>query len=134
MNNIPGLKSFITNRRNSLSSQLTAYGCITGMDGSEPEKIESDSYRMEIYPNPCSGHVKFIPPLAGQSLKFKAGEMQLTVFDMYGNEVYSQTLNPVYSKAGMEHGTLNFDLPGGIYFLQVKSENKISTQKLIISR
>ncbi|MFH0866443.1 MAG: CotH kinase family protein [Bacteroidota bacterium] len=105
---IPGLKSFITKRRNSLASQLAAEGCFLGVNdiGNEPV--------FEFFPNPCSDVV---------CVRSEFQDLQLRIFDMLGNVVYKKTLN-------FKHETLNLNLPNGLYFLQVYNNSSFQTQMM----
>ena len=50
----------------------------------------------------------------------------MEIFNVLGEKVYQQTLN-------YQNETLNLNLPGGMYFYQVKDNKQfISTGKLII--
>ncbi|MFH2141706.1 MAG: CotH kinase family protein [Bacteroidota bacterium] len=108
---IPGLKSFITKRRNSLASQLAAYGCFL-----EVNDISEEPF-FEINPNPCSNYI---------IIRSSVDDLHLKIFDVLGNVVFEKTLNS-------KHETLNLDLPSGMCFYQAR-DNKIiiSSGKLIV--
>jgi Zn-dependent metalloprotease len=80
-----------------------------------------------IQPNPSQGYfaVGFISPTPLQNA-------QLTVMDILGNVVYKELLN-VPSGASVR----NIDMQGfnsGIYFLRIQQDNKLVTQKLMITK
>ena len=102
MNNIPGLKSFITNRRSSLISQLAANGCFVG-----EEELAESSRSLQVYPNPNSG--KFNLKISGfENLKME----KLKIYNVLGEEVYSKQLTT-------SNEQLSTNLPSGIYFLKI---------------
>ncbi|MFA4851161.1 MAG: CotH kinase family protein [Bacteroidales bacterium] len=70
-----------------------------------------------IYPNPTNGTVSLYSTVSG---------LQLKIFDVLGNIIFQKTLNS-------KHETLNFNLPGGMYFYQLKNEQQvIKNGKIII--
>ena len=71
-----------------------------------------------IFPNPSEG--KFI-------LNSETDKGEISISNIAGQKVYLSTINN-------QSSTINLDLPNGIYFLQLKTEQGITTQKLIINK
>lgn len=108
---IPGLKSFITKRRNSLTAELAAYGCYLGVN-----EISEIPF-LNIYPNPASNSLTI-------SLSEKLNAV-LKITDVFGREVLSSAIND-------SQITIQIDLPNGFYFLSVTSNNFSITNKIEI--
>lgn len=100
-NNIPGLKSFITNRRNSIISQLAANGCFVG----EKESMIQDS-GFRIFPNPNNG---IFTVIAGE-----AEPSPLTIYNVFGEMVFQSTVSH-------QPSAITSNLPAGMYILRVGS-------------
>jgi spore coat protein CotH len=114
MGNIPGLKSFITNRRNSLLAQLAANGCFVNVDEA-PGLVQSVS----VYPNPTTS-----------SITLESGNgnpiQSVTVYNYDGREVKS--INNLHSSI------CNIDLQSlsvGIYFLDCYTQNGSEKLKVV---
>lgn len=107
----PGLKSFITNRRNSLAQQLSSF-CTVGIDEGNEEIYNN------IYPNPTVNQVIF-----NNNLEMK----YYFITDITGKTC--QTGNLQNGKNAINLSTL----PKGIYFFNVQSGNigVTKTEKLI---
>jgi hypothetical protein len=74
-----------------------------------------------VYPNPSNDGVF--------TLETKAESSEISVINILGAQVASQS-----SKEGEEKIKLNLSaLPAGTYFVRIKSGNKVSSQKLVIS-
>ena len=88
-----------------------------------------------IYPNPSTGqftiylpaNTKPVPPRREQAGNLQGTICGLKIFDLPGNIVFEKTLKS-------KHETLNLDLPDGIYFLQVKSDEMILTKKIVVQK
>ncbi|GIV27412.1 MAG: hypothetical protein KatS3mg027_1226 [Bacteroidia bacterium] len=118
--NIPGLKSFILNRRNSVVSQLAMNGCIMGISEL------SNTYDFQIYPNPCQSEFYISIPD-----DFNYSEFQFTVNDLMGKEVKSTLIKISDEKRVM----VNLgELSSGVYFYSISSfeNNNVSSGKLIL--
>ncbi|TND07631.1 MAG: spore coat protein CotH [Bacteroidetes bacterium] len=76
LGNIPGLKSFITNRHNSLISQLSAYGCWLGINENEQANT------IRSYPNPFSSSCTIELPEG-----WDASSCTLNMHDLSGKDV-----------------------------------------------
>lgn len=110
--NAPGLKSFIANRRASLISQLTSYGCNMGID-------ESSVYALQFAVNPNPNNGKF----SVYGLQFP---VQIQIYNSLGQTIHKQTVNG-------KQETVNINEAGGIYFYQIISNNiPVSSGKLIV--
>jgi len=112
MGNIPGLKSFIANRRTSLISQLTAYGCNMGLN-------ESSIYNLQFTVNPNPNNGTFT--IDGE--KFP---VEIEIYNSLGQVICKQTVNGKLE-------TVTLREAGGIYFYQILSENiTAASGKLVI--
>ncbi|MCC7301357.1 MAG: CotH kinase family protein [Bacteroidia bacterium] len=110
--NFPGLKSFITNRRNSLITSLAAYGCFLGMQDEDVEQ------KFLLAPNPS----------AGQLTIRSAEELIQSV------EISSISGQTVYRLTDIQQREASLDLaalPAGVYYLRINTQ---WVQKLVITR
>jgi hypothetical protein len=107
--NAPGLKSFITNRGNSLSSQLAANGCFVGIN--ETDNINNG---ILIFPNPAQNEIR----VRGTGLIIESIE----IYDMLGQ---LQTINYQLQTGSID---ISFLIPG-MYFLKLTTESGIMTAK-----
>lgn len=103
MGNIPGLKSFIANRRTSLVNQLAAYGCI--MDVNE----QTHELMFQIYPNPITD--KAMLEIADSHSQVTEGTFKL--YDVFGKKVMELPITE--SSLTIDKGNLK----DGIYFFQI---------------
>jgi hypothetical protein len=79
-----------------------------------------DEIKFSVYPNPFSNEFKV------EGLKLKVGDA-IKIVDVYGKEIYLQTFTS--QTLNFKIQTLNFSQ--GVYFLEISSENKKATKKLI---
>lgn len=116
-NNIPGLKSFILNRRNSVITELANNGCLLN--------INENTYlnAFSVFPNPASDYIKITtehPILNNKSyivIKDISGRMIMKINLSYSDKI------PVTS------------LSSGIYFFSLYFENQyIGTKKIVIAQ
>ncbi len=110
--NFPGLKSFITNRRNSLMSSLAPFGCYLGTN----EEVAPDQF--SLFPNPSNGSINLIT----------SGDVigTIEVFGLAGNLLYKTQGN------GGKEISLDLDcLPSGTFLMRI---NQLWVQKFSISR
>lgn len=87
--------------------------------------IRDDSYQFKLYPNPNSGNFSI------ECSYDKASDINLTVFNSLGLEVYTRTYNNVSSN--ILHVGLP-DLPEGIYLVSIHSQYGVQTRRLLITR
>ncbi|MFM2375403.1 MAG: hypothetical protein RLZZ165_500 [Bacteroidota bacterium] len=79
---------------------------------------------LEVFPNPTSERVTIRYALEN------AGEARLALFDLRGNQVWSQTSRP----SGRGIGVLELEMgrfPGGMYMLRMVSGGKVKTMKVV---
>jgi hypothetical protein len=69
---------------------------------------------VKIYPNPSNGKINVVV----------SENATLKITDVLGREIDSYTLNA--------HSVLNLTLSSGLYFIQVKSDSKTSTHKVVV--
>src|SRR6185295_9005078 len=74
--NAPGLKSFITNRGNSLAAQLAANGCWVGVN-----ETAGEEEGIFIYPNPATTDIG----IKSQ----ESGNKSIEIYDVLGKRVYN---------------------------------------------
>lgn len=97
-NDMPGIKSFLTNRRNSVASQLGAYGCTVGISDIQNEMLD-------LYPNPAHDQIR-VDGLNENNCVYE-------IFDLSGRMILTGNLNnsPVIS--------LHAIASEGMYILQM---------------
>jgi len=74
---------------------------------------------INIYPNPTFGNVTI-------DLAKQQNEVQITLYDIYGKLVY---LNNYQDSKKIE---FSFDAPPGVYYLDMKSGERVSRHKIIM--
>lgn len=99
-NNIPGLKSFITNRRNFIQTEIAAYGCNLGVkeNESEPELL--------LWPNPADNKIN----ISGIN---NPSDHSVKIFNVLGEEIYSGIFTNEIDLTGINYS--------GILILEVKN-------------
>lgn len=105
MNNIAGLKSFITNRRASIVSQLAANGCFVG----ENELPVTDN-KLQVYPNPFSSSATIS---FSDDLQNEVNSFNVSLYNLIGEDVFQTSTN--------ENQLMIYrnNLPAGLYLLKV---------------
>jgi len=82
------------------------------------KELSASSLQFTVFPNPASNEIKV---RCFENIK------EININDMYGKQIYhTGVLNPT-----PELRIPTSDFPAGIYFIQVKKENRISVQKFI---
>jgi spore coat protein CotH len=110
--NIPGLKSFLANRRTSVLTELAANGCFMGT-----EEHQAQSSMFQVYPNPNNGQFT----ITGE--KFP---VQVQVYNSLGQMINQTTVNK-------RQEIVTLHQTKGIYFYMIRSDNSVfGTGKLII--
>lgn len=90
------------------------------VSGSEPLSVNSHELKgVMIYPNPASDIVNI-------SLENSYDQVEVTIYDLTGKKVMKQTLNKELLK--VDTSKLNT----GVYFMEISSEGKQATKKLVI--
>lgn len=119
--NIPGIKKFILNRRNSVESQLAANGCLLSVN----ENL--GDYRFAVFPNPADLVIKIT-----MDKSVIQNYIHLELKDITGRVIKTIDFNGVNT----ENIEITVDdLNEGMYFLLLYSNNQhIGTQKIIIAR
>jgi hypothetical protein len=79
---------------------------------------------LEVFPNPTSERVTIRYALEN------AGEARLALFDLRGNQVWSQTSRPAGQGIGVQELEMG-RFPGGIYMLRMVSGGKVKTMKVV---
>lgn len=85
---------------------------VTGMNEIDPGNFIS------VYPNPTAGVIT----ISTENMK---SEYNVSVFDIYGNQIFSDNNSQVIDLSGFSDG---------MYFLQIKASGSIMNQKILISR
>jgi len=108
---IPGIKSFIINRRNSVVNQLAINNCIMSI-------ADNNAFTdIKIYPNPTSDIIHF--QINSSST---ASEFDFHLFDVLGKEIKSYHFKP---SNNLDVLTLDMkDLESSVYFYQIISKSK----------
>ena len=112
--NVPGLKTFVIERWNKITTDLQSlpYACTTGI------KTPDNSQQLIIYPNPATSILTIQQGITGYA--------RYSIINMTGQEVQTGELQQ--SGAVISVG----DLPDGVYVVQVTdSEQKIFQQKFM---
>jgi hypothetical protein len=103
---------------NSLPA-LFKYMEITGI-----EEGRHNTLNFEVFPNPAKEKCKI------QNLKFKDENAALEIFDLHGRKLLEKQIPP-----GTEEIEIDVSqVPSGVYFCSLTSENRSTTQKLIIQK
>lgn len=76
--NIPGLKSFIANKRTSVTAELIPYGCYVGLE-------ENVSLNVSVFPNPATDYIQ----ISGIGTD---GDYSLSIYNSLGQEILSKVL------------------------------------------
>lgn len=89
--------------------------------------IDADPFGLSVYPNPANDHVKVSFNLTGEA------NVSVTVTDLAGKVVYSS--NEGHNVAGAHAVTINTNaFSNGIYMVNFKANNEVSTQKVVIRK
>jgi len=98
---------------------LLKYGELTGTGSSIVETLQ-----FEIFPNPAQNEFKV------QCSEFKVEEAEIEIYDLNGRKLLEKHI-----PAGTENIEVDVShLKNGVYFCRLISENKSTTQKLIIQK
>ncbi len=109
---IPGLKSFLANRRASVVTQLVSNGCFMGT-----QELQDQSSTFQVGPNPNNGQFTI------SSDHFPA---ELEVYNSIGQLTHRQTLNK-------KQETIDLCRAKGIYFYRILSKmTPIGSGKIIV--
>lgn len=112
----PGLKSLITNRRISLSSQLAAYGCFLGVN-----EFSVYDLQVKLYPNPFSETATL------EIVNWENQNYELMIYDLFGREVKKYEIRNQKTEIPRD------GLPSGMYFYHVTDKQQvIGNGKIII--
>lgn len=118
VNNSPGIKSFISARAASLSSQLASYGCWLNVN-----EQAATANPVSLFPNPAQ-HSVTITVSPGNT-----DNPVLALYDVTGKEITSA----VFLRNGENEFSLETgELASGVYFVNMTSGNNFFTSKLIV--
>jgi len=118
MGDIPGLKKFITNRRNNVINELATlpFTCTTGLND-----ISDLKFDLKVYPNPFSNSTTL------QS----NNPLKNATFILYNS--FGQTVKQIKNLSGQTIILYRDNLPSGIYFFHlIEGSEIIATDKLVI--
>ncbi|MBX2973870.1 MAG: T9SS type A sorting domain-containing protein, partial [Flavobacteriales bacterium] len=96
-------------------------------DGTSPHQ------RVLLYPNPNRGEQLFISLPSPSGAAEAARTVSVDIFDMTGKRVAARTLTVQH---GMVNSTMDLsgDLPGGVYLVNITTDDKTYTERLVIQR
>ncbi|GAB4201930.1 MAG: hypothetical protein Fur0023_07110 [Bacteroidia bacterium] len=117
--NIPGLKSFILNRRNIVQSQLAANGCLLNIN----EQLSDNLFA--VFPVPADEYFTIYSPDTKSNTN-----IIVEINDITGKTIYK---NSIKSFQNLKITTKNWN--SGIYFIFVKTSDNIllDTHKILIA-
>jgi photosystem II stability/assembly factor-like uncharacterized protein len=128
----PGTASFSINRFRKFGDTLmyasgnTLYklqkGWTSGIFTLTDEKRE-----MNVYPDPFSNETSIT-----YSLPIASHKIQLTIYNLIGEIVCSQDIG--IAPAGINHYSLQTNLPSGLYYCCISSEKSRSIKKVVVAR
>ncbi|HKR03709.1 MAG TPA: T9SS type A sorting domain-containing protein [Bacteroidia bacterium] len=100
---------------------------ITGLCSvaTEVNEITEPKLSVSIFPNPSNG--EFTIDLKRMLNPSSDGQRVISIYNMLGEKVYSTIIN-------QQSSIINLNMPSGIYFLNLKTENNSISQKLIIQK
>lgn len=114
---IPGLKSFITNRRNSLLSELATYGCNMNVN-----YISRDA-NLKNFPNPTPNYLTIENPCPIRK-----------TFTLSLSNIQGQLLLSEQVEIDKTHTIDLSKFPNGIYFLTLQNEKENFVGKVVVQR
>lgn len=126
----PGLKSYITQRRSSVQSQLNSLGIVCEVGISENISNAVSFELSQNYPNP------FNPSTVIEYSIYKSSFVALKIYNCQGKEIYS-FINNEYQNPGsysvLWNGLDNTGaaVPSGLYFYKLEAGNNSVTRKMI---
>jgi len=98
------------------------------VEKTDNENILNNEPYLKLYPNPSAGEVTI------EYAQSRAESVEITLYDNFGKLVY-KLKNRTQHDVGVYKITLNgVELPNGIYFCTLKTENEQRTEKLMIVR
>jgi len=124
---IPGLKRFITNRRNIVLAELASlpFTCTNGVND-----FSNLDFDIQVYPNPSSGIFK----IQIENRQLSIDNYQLSIYNVLGEKVYFLDASHSLSMTN-QNAEINLSKePNGIYFLQLQTKLSISRKKIILSK
>lgn len=107
------------------NSTLTTTATVSCPNGASELSLQNS---INISPNPSNGTMKV--EVAGDDGSMKAIE----VYNLYGEKVYSTTVNLPDRQAGRKQESVNLNEADGIYFLKVILENGTVNKKIVITK
>ena len=113
-NNLPGIKSFLINRRNAVATQLSSLGCTVGIEE------ENSTSEILVYPQPATDYI-YIKGLDLNKV------WTFSIYNSLGQKVKTGNLN---SESGINLSEIS---NSGIFYLELKnSENKSVINRKIL--
>lgn len=106
-----------------LSERFPKYYADSMTSFSEKREYSTPESFVTIYPNPTSD--KFT--LSVNNVK-SGSEIKVTILSMWGKEVYSS----VFNSLTIQLNSKNLNMSPGIYFINIQTDNKIETKKLVV--
>jgi hypothetical protein len=94
----------------------------------EEFKNDEKGYSISNYPNPFKDNTNI-----NFSIKEKA-DVTIVISDMYGKEIQTLLTNAGYEKGNYTIQLNNSKLASGIYYCQLKANEIIKTNKLVVAK
>lgn len=88
-------------------------------------KPENSLLVWDVYPNPSAGTVQMFFELA------EAESVNLSLYNLQGKELHQFLSKQIYPK-GQHSYAINLDVPSGVYFLQLQTNDQVSVKKIIV--
>ena len=98
-------------------SDFTNYGCFVGLDN-----LQLNNFSTKLYPNPASDIINLEINNTNKEV------FTLNIYNIMGSLVKTETTNQNYNQINVA------DLNNGIYLIEIKSNDLITKQKLVIQK
>jgi alpha-tubulin suppressor-like RCC1 family protein len=101
------------------TTTISSFNCNTGLITGIKEIVVENKPLFDIYPNPSDG---VFTVSSNKTIK------TISIYDSYGRLVKQNTVNELTTKLSIT------EMVSGIYFVQVETENSVSSQKVVLQK